>query len=386
MRINRILWLLATFAFTGLLYAQRTAAPATPQSQPQSQYPPSQMNQPQVQDQNRNQTGQTTQNAAKGAVPLSERDVTKEIKTSPAETVIKDVKERGVDFDMTPEIEKRLRKAKATDEVVEAVRSAGPKVRAQTARVTMGSSQPGTVSIPKEQLQAYDAIRSELDPDKAIALMGDFAAKYPQSLLLSYVYSFGANSYQQKGDAEKVVEYTDKGLKLNPDNLMCLILSVGMLPQPQYLNNHSADREKILQAAQSEANHALELITKLPKQATEADVDYQKRVAAVSSPVHASLGMVHLDLASEALAGPDKDELAKCEQEFKTAVAIDRPDPRDYYRLGEAYAMDGKLDDALDAFTKASQFGQGSMIKAYADQKAEELRKRKAQSSAAPKS
>jgi tetratricopeptide (TPR) repeat protein len=95
--------------------------------------------------------------------------------------------------------------------------------------------------------------------------------------------------------------------------------------------------------------------------------------------------MVHLDLASEALAGPDKDELAKAEQEFKTAVTTDRPDPTDYYRLGEVYKLEGKLDDAIGAFTKASEIGQATMIKAYADRQVEELKRRKAQGSAAPK-
>jgi hypothetical protein len=42
---------------------------------------------------------------------LTEKEVMKEIKSSPAESVIKDVKDRGVDFDMTPDIEKKLRKA-----------------------------------------------------------------------------------------------------------------------------------------------------------------------------------------------------------------------------------------------------------------------------------
>jgi hypothetical protein len=343
------------------------------------------MNQTQMPDQSRGQPEKTAQSAAKGPVPMTEKEVTKEIKSAPAETVIKDVKERAVDFDMTPEIEKKLRKAKATDEVVEAVRRAGPKVRAQTAPMSMGPGRAGTTDIPKEQVQAFEVIKSELDPDKTIALMGDFVGKYPQSPLLSYVYSYGANGYQQKGDVEKVVELTEKGLKLKPDNIMCLILSLGMLPQPQYLNNHPADREKILQEATSEANRALEIIAQFPKQSNEADADYQKRLAQVASPVHASLGMVHLDLATGGLAGLDKDELAKSEQEFKTAVAIDHPDPRDYYRMGEAYGLDGKLDDAIAAFTKASQFGQGTMIKAYADQRVEELKKRKAQGSAAPK-
>jgi hypothetical protein len=341
--------------------------------------------QAQKEAQNSAQTGEKGKKP-QGPVPMTEKEVTKEIKSAPAVTVIKDVKERGVNFDMAPDIEKKLRKAGATDEVVEAVRHAGPKVRAQTARMFMGPGQAGTVDIPKDQVQAFEAIKGELDPDKAIALVADFVGKYPESPLLSYVYSYAANGYQQKGEVEKVVEYSEKGLKLKPDNIMCLILDLGMLPQPQYLNNHPADRDKILQEAISEANHALQIIAQLKKQPNEADVDYQKRLAQVASPIHGSLGMVHLDLASEALAGPDKDELAKSEQEFNAAVAIDRPDPRDYYRMGEAYTLDGKLDDAIAAFTKASQTGQGTMIKAYADQRMEELKKKKAQGSATPKS
>jgi tetratricopeptide (TPR) repeat protein len=271
--------------------------------------------------------------------------------------------------------------------VIAAVRQAGPKVRAQMARLVLGPGQAGVQDVPKEQAQGYDAIKVELDPDKAVALADDFAKKYPDSPLLSYVYSFAANGYQQKGDVEKVVEYCSKSLKLKPDNLMSLILSIGMLPQPQYLNSHPADREKILEDAESEANHALQLIAQLPKQPNEADADYQKRLAEVASEVHGPLGMVHLELATGALGSPDKAELAKAEQEFKTAVTTSsHPDPRDYYRMGEAYAMDGKLEDALQAFTKASELGQGTMVKTYADQRVEELKKRKAQGSATPKS
>jgi tetratricopeptide (TPR) repeat protein len=322
-----------------------------------------------------------------GPVPMTEREVTKEIKSSPAETVLKDVKERGVDFDMTPGIEKKLRKANATDAVVEGVRQAGPKVRAQMAKLALGPGPAGVQQVPKEEVQGFDAIKVELDPDKAIALVNDFGKKYPNSLLLSYVYSFGANAYQQKGDVEKVVEYCGKSLKLNPDNIMSLVLDIGMLPQPQYLNNHPADRERILAEAESEANHALQLVAKIPKQPNEADADYQKRQAEFASQVHGPLGMIHLELASSGLAGPDKAELAKAEQEFKTAVSTtSHPDPRDYYRMGETYGLDGKWDDAIQAFTKAGELGQGTLIKTYADEQIGEMKKRKAQASAAPKS
>jgi tetratricopeptide (TPR) repeat protein len=158
---------------------------------------------------------------------------------------------------------------------------------------------------------------------------------------------------------------------------MCVLIKVNMLPQPQYLNNHDADRDKILQEAQTEGSRALQLISQIPKNPNESDADYQKRQVEVAGAIHASLGMVHLDMSSESLTGPDKAELAKSEQEFQAAVATSHPDPRDYFRMGEAYAMDGKVDDAIAAFTKASELGQGTLIKTYADQRLAALKQQK---------
>jgi tetratricopeptide (TPR) repeat protein len=94
--------------------------------------------------------------------------------------------------------------------------------------------------------------------------------------------------------------------------------------------------------------------------------------------------MVHLELASGGPGGPDRAELAKAEQEFQTAVTTTRhPDPRDYYRMGEAYGVEGKLDDAIQAYAKAGKLGQGTAIKAYANEQIALLKKRKAQGLAA---
>jgi len=379
MRIKAIITVLAVLGIASGLFAQKGApapSPAAQQQQPTAQQQTQQGNQTQQ------MASQVTTNQKmkkpEGPVPLSEKDVTKEIKSSPAATVIKDVKDRGVDFDTTPDIEKKLRKAKATDEEIQAVKEAGPKARAQNAKLEMGSG-GGAQNIPKEQATAYNAIKTELDPDKAIAECDDFAKNFPDSAALTYVYSFEANAYQQKGDVEKVVDYADKSLKLNGDNLMSLVLSIGLMPQPQYLNNHKAEQEKILQDTQTRANRALELIAKLPKLGTESDEDYQKRLAEIGSQVHGPLGMFHLEMANQSLSGLDKTELGKAEEEFNAAVSkTTHPDPRDYYRLGETYKLDGKTDDAIQAFTRAGELGQGTLIKTYADQQVVELKKLKA--------
>ena len=80
-----------------------------------------------------------------------------------------------------------------------------------------------------------------------------------------------------------------------------------------------------------------------------------------------------------ALQGPDHGELTKAEQAYKEAVTPpDSADPQDYYRLGEAYKLDGKTDEAIEAFSKASELGQDTVIKTYADQQIEGLKKKKA--------
>jgi hypothetical protein len=56
-----------------------------------------------------------------------------------------------------------------------------------------------------------------------------------------------------------------------------------------------------------------------------------------------------------------------------------RPLPQDYFRLGEVRTMLNKVDEAIEAFTKAGELGQGTLIKTYADQRVQELSKRKAQ-------
>ena len=228
---------------------------------------------------------------------------------------------------------------------------------------------------------------AELDPDRAIALVNGFVKKYPASPVLSHVYYFGANAYQQKAEFDKAVEYCADSLKAKPDNLLSLLLSLSLLPHPQYLNNHAADREKILAEAESEAKRGLEAIPHLAKRASESDVDYQKRQTDLASEVHGALGMIHFDRANQALLGADKAELAQAEEEFKTAVTnSSHPEAADCYYMGAAYGLDGKWDDAIRAFSKASELGHGTVIETYATEQVAEMKKKKAERPANPKS
>jgi len=318
--------------------------------------------------------------------PLSEKEVIDLLKSKqpPAQTTAV-IEQRGVAFELTPEIEKKLRKAKADDQFISVVKSAAPAARA--ARFAAA----GGIQASPEESQSYSTIIGELDPDRTLQLVKEFETKYPDSKLLTAVYTSAAYAYRQKGatavDATErknavngVLEYGDKSLKLKPDNLLSLLIMASMLPQSQLGRGADLDKEQKLAQAEGYAQQAIQLIDQLPKQPNQSDEEFQRAKAEVAWEPHSALGMIHLERSLMALQPPDKEELAKAEQEYQMAVSMaNRPLAQDYFRLGEVRTMLNNVDGAIEAFTKAGELGQGTLIKTYADQKVQELSKRKAQ-------
>jgi tetratricopeptide (TPR) repeat protein len=330
--------------------------------------------------------GGTTQAPTMGPAqvqgPMSEKDVILALKKKgEADQLLKDVKARGVDFETDADTEKRLRKAKANDEMINAVKAAGPKERAAAIKAAAISS--GMTVVSKEESADFKALESELDSDKAIALAEAYVQKYPKSEVLSFAYAFEANAYENKGDAAKTVEYAEKSLALKNDNLMALLMVAYAMPQPQYMKFHSADEEKELTKAEGFCQDAQKAIESLKKPDSETESDFADRKAGYISSVHADRGMIHLDRAQLGLMSLDTDELAKSIEEYKQAVAYSHAQPTDYFRLGEANRLLGKTDDAIAAFTKASELGKG-VLKQYADAQVANLKAAKA-TTGAPK-
>lgn len=249
------------------------------------------------------------------------------------------------------------------------------------------AAQPATPQPTPEEATAYTAIQNELDPDQQLKLVDDFAKKYPNSILLSDAYFFGASAEQQKNQIAKAVEYGEKSIKLRPDNLRTLILLTGLLPQPADLVGSDADKDAKLKETETDAASAQTLLAKLAKPASQTDEQFAKLKSNIISQIHSSLGMVHLQHAMESLTGVDAGELAKSEAEYKMAVSMGDPRPEDYFRLGEVYQHENKLDDAIDAFSKAAQYGQGTVIPQLAQKNIDALKAAKAKQAptAAPK-
>lgn len=261
----------------------------------------------------------------------------------------------------------------------------------QGAQAQQGQQPAPVPQVTREEGEAFQAIRNELDPDRAVQLVSEFEKKYPASPLMSFVLTFAIGAYQQKGDVQHAIEYGEKSLKLNPDNLLGLMMMSELLPQPQVLRASEMDKERKLAEAEKYASHGLELIEQpnhpqFGKQTGETDEQYKKRKDMLSSGLHASLGLIHLQRSSLSLEGQDREELVKAEQEYKTALTLtDRPDPGHYYRLGEAFALENKMDEAIAAFSKASELSEGTPLKTYADQRVEQLKKKKSEAKPAAK-
>lgn len=253
---------------------------------------------------------------------------------------------------------------------------------AQGQQGQQGQAPPGPQVSP-EQVKDAQAIENELDPDKQLKMVNDFATKYPDSPYLSDMYFFAAYAAQQKGDIPRILDYGEKSLKAKSDNMRTLLLMASILPRPQVAQG--AEQEKRLSEAETDANKVLQMIPQLAKPPNQTDEQFQQAKSAVSAEAHAALGMVHLQRATQGLTGVDTEELSKAEKEYQTAVLTPKPNAEDYFRLGEAYAMHDKTDEAIDAFTKASQLSQGGPLQTYAEQRLKAMKEKKAQAAPAPK-
>jgi tetratricopeptide (TPR) repeat protein len=261
----------------------------------------------------------------------------------------------------------------------------GPSLENKPAQGNNQSQPAAQAQVSPAEVQAYTAIQKETDADKQLQLVKDFQQKFPQSKLLSNVLFFGAGAAEEKNDVPDALNYGEESLKLQPDNLRSLILVAGLLPLPQALGGTPAQKQQQLGQSENDANRALQLLNSVqpPPNAAQAQLaQFNNGKKVIAAQLHASLGMAHLEKAvlTQSPKGPDPNELSAAEQEFKNAVSSPQPNPQDYYRLGEVYARENKLDDAISAFGQAARLGQGTTMEKLANHMVTQLQAQKAKS------
>jgi tetratricopeptide (TPR) repeat protein len=292
------------------------------------------------------------------------RDLIKKNKNN-QDAVFKTVDDRGVDFDLNRDIEKKLRKAGADDNMLQAIWKAGPTSR--TAKMSSLTSLSGAqLRATYEEAMGYQTMENEMDPDRRLGMVAEFEKRFPESQLMSYVYTQAAKAYQQKLDLNNLLTYGEKSLKLDPDNIFSLLMVAITLPQPRMLQGSAAEITQRLSLAETYANRALKLIDNVPSQPNETPEQLQKRKASLASDAHTALAMVCME----------RDQTEKAAEEFKTAISLTaKPNAQLYFRLGEVYANEGKNKEAIEAFTKASELDQGTVLRQYAAERIEALKK-----------
>ena len=297
--------------------------------------------------------------------PLSQDEVYRLVKQEKGKPDVleKTLHDQGVDFDLNAEIEKKMRKAGATDPILQAVWAAGPTVRNFKGAALESATGTPLTSTYKEAM-GYKTLEQTSDPDTKIRMAMEFGQTFPKSPLLSYVFTQAATAFQQKADFPNAAKTARKSLELDPDNTYSLLIAATALSQPSMVRDAEGDGAKVLREAQTDAQRALDLLAKLPPRPEEATQQFEARKAGLESTAHAALG-------SAAMQENKGDEAV---EEFKKAIGLSQPPKASlYFRLGEIYSNAGKKQDAIDAFSKAAELGKGTPIETYANQSIKEL-------------
>ena len=185
----------------------------------------------------------------------------KERKSDP-QSAASAIVERGVDFELEEKAEKKLRKAGADDDLLADIWKVTPSGKAHM-RALLTTPTGTDVQASAGEAMALQEIQSEGAPDRRLRMVDAFEKKYPNSPVLSYVYTEAAKAQQQNGAFDEAVQYCRKSLKLDPDNTFSLIIMALVLPQPKLLKGSPKEVAGRLSEAAADANRALALLEKL---------------------------------------------------------------------------------------------------------------------------
>jgi tetratricopeptide (TPR) repeat protein len=205
-------------------------------------------------------------------------------------------------------------------------------------------SQP--MARSNEELAEYNAVLSTSTTDLAAAkkLAAAFVEKYPESELKVVLYSRLMQTAFGQNDADRVLEFADRVLALEPENTIALVLSATVYAERT--EETDLDRDPKLTKGESRAETAIRTIDTglvLPAGITPEQAQGAKNML---------LGMAHASLGQIATIRRDFPAAEKHLSESARLTAA-RPDPLTLYRLAVALHQQKKFKDAKAANEKA---------------------------------
>ena len=197
----------------------------------------------------------------------------------------------------------------------------------------------------QEEFDLYLEIIAEQDPARSVRKVEEFARRYAESELLGNTWQYQMSAYEQLGDLDGVLEAGRKVLPRLPDNVATLLTMASAIP------NATAGREdaaELLAAAEEYARRALHILERkqIPREIPFAE--WRLLRARMEAQAHEALGHV----------AAKRGDLETAVTEFQTAVERHpKPEGRQFFRLGVAYAWVGRRDQARSALEKAAGLG-----------------------------
>ncbi|MGH9686445.1 MAG: tetratricopeptide repeat protein [Candidatus Acidiferrales bacterium] len=201
-------------------------------------------------------------------------------------------------------------------------------------------------SVDNGQAKAYKAFYKVAlsDPDNKIQMGNEFLKQYPKSPLDEAVEVGLTSAYYAKQDWSDFYSTADQVLALNP-NEVDILTTVGWVIPHEYDPN-DANAGQLLDKAESDENHALDVLAKMPKPKGVSDEKFAAMKAQKEQQAHSALGLVYFRRGDYARS------VNELQQSTKETAS---PDQTDFYVLGVDLQNLNRQADAAAAFTRCSQ-------------------------------
>jgi len=234
---------------------------------------------------------------------------------------------------------------------------AGASGTTQPGSAQSGSAQQGSAATAPPQgkrppqaktqaeFDAYNAaIANQKDPVAMEKAADDFATKFPDSELRALLFKAAMRGYQNANNGDKMLEESQKLLKIDPDDPEALIASAEVIAERT--RDTDLDKDQRFAQATKYAQHALETIdtdVPVPANVPQAQIDAYKGL--LRSSAYSVLGTIQYD----------QEKYADAQSYFQKSIDAypSQPDPVVVLRLALALDKQGKYGDALKEANRA---------------------------------
>ena len=206
--------------------------------------------------------------------------------------------------------------------------------------------QTGQASSQAE-LDEYNKVRAEENPEGKKALIEGFVQKYPESGLKALVYQEGSNLGLQTNNVQLMSDYGEKSLVVWPENYT-LLTNMG----DGYV------RRGIVDKAEDKAQKAVQILVAAKKPDHLSEEQWSQGKNMLMSTNFSTLGWVHVRRA-QANKDPDqkKAEAEKAIDPLKKSLELNPKDDFALFGLGNAYVALNDIPNAESTLAKAVVVG-----------------------------